>query len=200
MPDNIDQVSREQAKRLHHLRKIDQRALRMAAQGTLQQAIQAIMLVGASLELVAGSGSNVEISCAMSSCSLRESVNPPKFCSDDAVMKRRDVRPRVSVSAPTLSPTSHLKPVLPFHHKNTTKNNSQQGGGQILDDEETGLVEQLLRRSDGARGSSDEEEDDGDEEAAGVGRTLSSSGGRARFRGVGQGDRASGDDEAGFPR
>ncbi|CAN0143612.1 unnamed protein product, partial [Ectocarpus fasciculatus] len=39
-------VSREQAKRLHHLRKIDQRALRMAAQGTLQQAIQAIMAQG----------------------------------------------------------------------------------------------------------------------------------------------------------
>ncbi len=41
----MEQVSREQAKRLHHLRKIDQRALRMAAQGTLQQAIQAIMAV-----------------------------------------------------------------------------------------------------------------------------------------------------------
>ncbi|CAM9535056.1 unnamed protein product [Scytosiphon promiscuus] len=40
------EVSREQAKRLHHLRKIDQRALRMAAQGTLQQAIQAIMAQG----------------------------------------------------------------------------------------------------------------------------------------------------------
>lgn len=42
-------MSREQAKRLHHLRKIDQRALRMAAQGTLQQAIQAIMAVGVPL-------------------------------------------------------------------------------------------------------------------------------------------------------
>ncbi|CAM9678070.1 unnamed protein product [Ectocarpus sp. 4 AP-2014] len=40
------EVSREQAKRLHHLRKIDQRALRMAARGTLQQAIQAIMAQG----------------------------------------------------------------------------------------------------------------------------------------------------------
>lgn len=39
------QVSREQAKRLHHLRKIDQRALEMASEGTLQQAIQAIMAV-----------------------------------------------------------------------------------------------------------------------------------------------------------
>lgn len=39
------QVSREQAKRLHHLRKIDERALQMASQGTLQQAIQAIMAV-----------------------------------------------------------------------------------------------------------------------------------------------------------
>lgn len=39
------QVSREQAKRLHHLRKIDERAMRMATQGTLQQAIQAIMAV-----------------------------------------------------------------------------------------------------------------------------------------------------------
>eukprot|EP00752_Nemacystus_decipiens_P015850 g14160.t1 len=113
------EVSREQAKRLHHLRKIDQRALRMAAQGTLQQAIQAIMA---------------------------------------------------------------------------------QGGGQILDDEETGLVEQLLRRSDVARGSSDDEDDEGDEEATGVRRTSASPGGGARFRGVGQGRRGSGDDESGFPR
>lgn len=45
MIGGMEQVSREQAKRLHHLRKIDQRALRMAAQGTLQQAIQAIMAV-----------------------------------------------------------------------------------------------------------------------------------------------------------
>ena len=40
------QVSREQAKRLHHLRKMDQRALQLASEGTLQQAIQAIMAVG----------------------------------------------------------------------------------------------------------------------------------------------------------
>lgn len=38
-------MSREQAKRLHHLRKIDERALKLATQGTLQQAIQAIMAV-----------------------------------------------------------------------------------------------------------------------------------------------------------
>ncbi|CAM9401811.1 unnamed protein product, partial [Choristocarpus tenellus] len=37
------QVSREQAKRLHHLRMMDDRARRMAAAGTLQRAIQAIM-------------------------------------------------------------------------------------------------------------------------------------------------------------